>query len=132
MSDFTAPGGTVPAGAEERTGADRASIYDVSTREDVHFLRKHAVGLMGVLFLIVTGAAPISAMLFNTPISVGYGNGIGTPAGFLVATVVLTIFSVGYATMAQRITAAGGVFSFISPGLGRGLGVGAGVASRAA
>src|SRR5256886_1428600 len=44
MSDATVPGAHVPAGAEERTGADRASIYDVSTREDVHFLRKLAGG----------------------------------------------------------------------------------------
>jgi amino acid transporter len=131
MSDVTAPGGgaAVPAGAEARTGADRASMYDVSTRDDVHRLHERAVGLPGILFLIVTGSAPISAMLFNTPISVGYGNGIGTPAGFLVATVVLTIFSVGYATMAQRITAAGGFYSFISHGLGRELGMGAGFAS---
>src|SRR5438445_573351 len=124
MSDVPVPGG-VPAGAEERTGADRASMYDVSTRTDVHFLHKHAVGLLGVLFLTVTGSAPISAMLFNTPISVGFGNGIGTPAGFLVATVVLTIFSIGYAAMAQKITAAGGFYSFISHGLGRELGIGA-------
>jgi amino acid transporter len=131
MSDVTAPGGGagIPAGAEERTGADRASMYDISTREDVHRLHERAVGLPGILFLIVTGAAPISAMLFNTPISVGFGNGIGTPAGFLVATIVLTIFSVGYATMAQRITAAGGFYSFISHGLGRELGMGAGFAS---
>src|SRR5437763_17222467 len=132
MSDYPAPGATVPAGAEERTGADRASIYDVSTREDVHFLHKHAVGLMGVLFLTVTGAAPISAMLFNTPISVGFGNGIGTPAGFMFATVVLTIFSVGYCTMARKITATGGFYSFISHGLGRELGMGFAFASVAA
>src|SRR5713226_9141327 len=124
MSDVPVPGG-VPAGAEERTGADRASMYDVSTRTDVHFLHKHAVGLLGVLFLTVTGSAPISAMLFNTPISVGFGNGIGTPAGFLFATVVLTIFSIGYAAMAQKITAAGGFYSYISHGLGRELGIGA-------
>ena len=124
------PGGpAVPPGAEERTGSDRASMYDVSTRTDVHHLHKNAVGLLGVLFLTVTGAAPISAMLFNTPISVGFGNGIGTPAGFLFATVVLTIFSVGYATMAGKITAAGGFYSFISHGLGRELGVGAAFAS---
>jgi amino acid transporter len=131
MSDVTAGGGAahVPAGAEERTGADRASIYDVSAREDVHLLRKHAVGLAGVLFLTVTGAAPISAMLFNVPISVGFGNGIGTPAGFLFATVILAIFSVGYATMAQKITAAGGFYSFISHGLGRELGMGTAFAS---
>ena len=102
---------------------------DVSTRSDVHKLHGGAIGLWGVLFLTVTGAAPISAMLFNTPISVGYGNGIGTPAGFLVATIVLTIFSVGYAVMAQRITAAGGFYSFISHGLGRELGMGAGFAA---
>src|SRR5438876_1927381 len=132
MSDLTAPGATVPAGAEERTGADRASIYDVSVREDVHFLRKHAVGLMGVLFLTVTGSAPISAMLFNTPISVGFGNGIGTPAGFMFATVVLAIFSVGYCTMARKITATGGFYSFISHGLGRELGMGFAFASVAA
>src|SRR2546423_12209392 len=132
MSDFTAPGGTVPAGAEERTGADRASIYDVSTREDVHFLRKHAVGLMGVLFLTVTGSAPISAMLFNTPISVGFGNGIGTSAGFLVATIVLTVFSVGYVAMSRKVTTAGGFYSFISHGLGRELGMASGFAMVAA
>jgi amino acid transporter len=134
MSDVTVPGDAarVPPGAEERTGADRASMYDVSVRTDVHFLRKHAVGLLGVLFLTVTGSAPISAMLFNTPISVGFGNGIGTPAGFLFATVVLTIFSVGYCTMARKITAAGGFYSFISHGLGRELGMGFAFASVAA
>ena len=131
MSDATVPGAHVP-GAEERTGSDRASMYDVSVRDDVHFLHKHAIGLMGVLFLTVTGAAPISAMLFNTPISVGFGNGIGTPAGFLFATVVLTIFSVGYSTMAAKITAAGGFYSFISHGLGRELGMGFACASVAA
>jgi amino acid transporter len=84
---------------------------------------------MGVLFLTVTGAAPISAMLFNTPIAVGFGNGIGAPAGFLFATVILTIFSVGYCTMARKITAAGGFYSFISHGLGRELGMGFAFAS---
>jgi amino acid transporter len=126
MSDIPVPGDHIhPPGAEERTGSDRASMYDVSTRDDVHFLHKHAVGLWGVLFLTVTGSAPISAMLFNTPISVGFGNGIGTPAGFLFATIVLTIFSIGYAAMAQKITATGGFYSFISHGLGRELGIGA-------
>jgi amino acid transporter len=130
MSDATVPGEPpVPPSAEERTGSDRASMYDVSTRTDVHHLHKGAVGLLGVLFLTVTGSAPISAMLFNTPISVGFGNGIGTPAGFLFATIVLTIFSVGYASMAGKITAAGGFYSFISHGLGRELGVGAAFAS---
>jgi amino acid transporter len=125
MADISIPGEEVP-GSIDRTGGDRASLYDVTAREDVHLLHKGAIGLLGVLFLTVTGAAPISAMLFNTPISVGFGNGIGTPAGFLVATVILTIFSVGYIEMSRRVTAAGGFYSFISHGLGRELGMASG------
>jgi amino acid transporter len=105
---------------------------DVGQRDDVHKLRPGAVGLVGVLFLTVTGSAPISAMLFNTPISVGFGNGIGTPAGFMFATVVLTIFSVGYVAMSRKVTTAGGFYSFISHGLGRELGMASGFAMVAA
>jgi amino acid transporter len=105
---------------------------DVSQRKDIHQLRPGAVGLVGVLFLTVTGAAPISAMLFNTPIAVGFGNGIGAPAGFLFATVVLTVFGVGYVAMARKVTTAGGFYSFISHGLNRELGMASGFAMVAA
>lgn len=99
---------------------------DVGERKDVSRLKGNAIGLVGVLFMSVTGAAPISAMLFNTPIAVGYGNGVGAPAGFLVAGVVLTIFGVAYVAMARKVTTAGGFYSFISHGLGRELGMATG------
>src|SRR6202171_3576894 len=104
----------------------QADIFDVSARPDVPQLRKHAVGLWGVLFLTVTGSAPISAMLFNTPLAVGFGNGLGAPAAFLFATVILTVFSVGYVAMSRKVTTAGGFYSYISHGLGRELGLGTG------
>ncbi len=118
--------------AEEKVGTveplsqAQADIFDVSQRADVPQLRKHAVGLWGVLFLTVTGSAPISAMLFNTPLAVGFGNGLGAPAAFLFATVILTIFSVGYVAMSRKVTTAGGFYSYISHGLGRELGLGTG------
>src|SRR5215470_9795802 len=102
---------------------------DVTSRPDIDLLHTKAVGLIGVLFLTVTGAAPISAMLFNTPYAAGYGDGIGAPAAFLFATVVLLIFSVGYAAMAGKVTAVGGFYSFISHGLGRELGMAMGFGS---
>ena len=105
---------------------------DVAQRDDVHKLKPGAVGLAGVLFLTVTGSAPISAMLFNTPIAVGFGNGIGAPAGFMFATVVLVIFSVGYVAMSRKVTTAGGFYSFISHGVGRELGMASGFAMVAA
>src|SRR5262245_57740818 len=103
--------------------------FDVSQRGDVAKLRRGAVGLGGVLFLTVTGAAPISAMMFNTPIVVGFGQGVGAPSAFMFATIVLTIFSVGYVAMARKKTAAGGFYSYISHGLGRELGIGTGFGS---
>jgi amino acid transporter len=83
------------------------------------------LGLPSVLFCIVTGAAPLAAMLFNVPVAT-LGGGYASPAAFIVATIALTIFSVGYIAMARRVTSAGGFYTFVSRGLGRiaGLGVG--------
>jgi amino acid transporter len=90
-------------------------------------LKPNAIGLAGVIFVAVTGAAPISAMLFNVPFAVGYGTGLYTPAAFLFAAVILTIFSVSYVAMARKIRAAGGFYAFISHGLGREFGMAAGI-----
>ena len=102
---------------------------EVSSRKDVHKLHSKAIGLVGVLFLTVTGAAPMSAMLGNVPFAAGYGIGIYTPAAFVLATIVLTIFSIGYAAMAARVSTVGGFYSFISQGLGREIGMSAGITS---
>src|SRR6266436_9601358 len=126
MSDTREQAGSGDAGA---VSTELAESLDVSQRTDVPKLRKNAVGIWGVLFLTVTGSAPISAMLFNTPIVVGSGQGKGAPAAFLFATVVLTIFSVGYVAMARVKTTAGGFYSYISYGLGREAGIGAGYGS---
>ncbi len=119
----------VPESPRVADAVPQAEDYDVSQRQDVAKLRKGAIGLGGVLFLTVTGSAPISAMLFNTPIVVGFGQGVGAPAAFMFATIVLVVFSVGYVAMARKKTTAGGFYSYISHGLGRELGIGTGYAS---
>jgi amino acid transporter len=78
-----------------------------------------------VLFCIVTGAAPLAALLFNVPVAVS-GGGYAVPAAFILATIALTIFSVGYIEMARRVTAVGGFYTFITRGLGSVMGMGAG------
>ena len=90
-------------------------------------LRKGAIGLTAVLFMAVANAAPITAMSFNVPIGAGYGNGLGVPAGFLFATIVLSIFAIGFSAMAKHITTAGAFYGFISHGLGQVWGMAAGL-----
>jgi amino acid transporter len=105
---------------------------DVSERADVEKLKGGSLGLLQVLFLCVTGSAPLAVFMFNFPFSVGAGNEKGTPAGFLFATVVLTIFSVGYVQMAKKLRAAGGMFTYVSHGLGRPWGLMSGLSLAAA
>jgi amino acid transporter len=111
--------------------AANSNTVDVSKSPNVKLLQSKAVGLVGVLFLTVTGAAPESAMLGNVPFAAGFGIGTYTPAAFLLATIVLTIFSIGYAAMASRVSSVGGFYSFISQGLGREAGMSSGFASFA-
>jgi amino acid transporter len=91
--------------------------------DKMQHLKRGAVGLGAVCFMALATAAPITAMTGNVPIAVGYGNGIHAPAGFLVATVILTIFVVGYAAMSRHITATGSFYGYISHGLGQGAGM---------
>ncbi|MEU1288814.1 APC family permease [Kitasatospora sp. NPDC005856] len=90
-------------------------------------LKADSVGLVGVVFMALATAAPITAMTGNLPIIVGQGNGAGAPAAYIVATVVLTVFSVGYVAMARHITAAGAFYGYVSHGLGRVVGMASGL-----
>ncbi|WP_326721641.1 APC family permease [Streptomyces sp. NBC_00243] len=93
----------------------------------VHRLKPNAIGLLGVVFMAVATAAPITAMTGNVPFMVSAGNGIGAPASYLVAMVVLAIFSVGFTSMAKHITSTGAFYGFISYGLGRTVGLASGL-----
>ena len=90
-------------------------------------LKKGAIGMLAVIFMAVANAAPITAMTSNTPIAVGFGNGLGAPAGFLFATIILTLFALGYVAMAKHITTTGAFYGFISHGLGQVWGMASGL-----
>jgi amino acid transporter len=79
-----------------------------------------------VVFVAVPPPAPITAMVGNVPIAVGFGNGSHAPAGYIVATVVLSLFAIGYATMARHLTATGAFYGYIAHGLGRIVGMASG------
>lgn len=100
---------------------------ETAPADSVQRLKRNAVGTVGVIFMAVATAAPITAMVGNVPIAVGFGNGSHAPAGYLVATIVLGLFAIGYATMAKHITATGAFYGYISHGLGRVMGMASGL-----
>ena len=103
-----------------------ANDVDVTTRDDIDKLKANAVGLYSILFLCVTGSAPLAVFIYNTPFTMPFGSGNTGPATFFFATIVLTIFSIAYAEMAKKVRAAGGMYTYVSHGLGQSWGLMAG------
>src|SRR5699024_1400745 len=68
-----------------------------------------------------------TAMGGVVPISLGFGAGMYAPGGYIIAMIVLMLFSVGYLSMAQHITCAGAFYGFVSHGLGRVAGMASGL-----
>lgn len=89
-------------------------------------LKANALGLWDVVFMAVATSAPITAMAGNLPVGVGFGVGTGAPATYIWATIILSVFAVGYVAMSRYVTSTGAFYGFISRGIGRIPGLGAG------
>ncbi len=110
----------------------KVRVGDATMNKEIKRLKAGSIGTIAVVFMAMATAAPITAMTGNVPIAVGYGNGIYAPAGYIVAGIILTIFTVGYAAMSRHITNTGAFYSYISHGLGSAVGFMSGVLSAVA
>ena len=93
------------------------------TTDETQRLSGH-LGTVGVVFMVVAAAAPLTVIGGNMPLSMGLGNGAGAPVGFLIAAVVLLLFSIGFVTMTPHVPEAGAFFSYVTLGLGKRPGTG--------
>lgn len=78
-----------------------------------------------VVFLVIAAAAPLASMIGNLPIAIAHGTGANVPVAFLLAGLVLLLFSVGFSFIAHRLVRAGAFYAYIAEGLGKPFGVGA-------
>jgi amino acid transporter len=83
------------------------------------------LGVRSIVFMVIAAAAPLTVIGGNVPLAVGAGNGAGAPVGFVIAGIVLLIFSVGFVTMTPHVKEAGAFFSYVTTGLGSRFGLGA-------
>ncbi|CAN5388146.1 APC family permease [soil metagenome] len=82
------------------------------------------LGPIGIVFMVVAAAAPLTVIGGNMPLAMGLGNGAGAPVGFAIAALVLLVFSVGFVTMTPHVPEAGAFFSYVTVGLGERMGKG--------
>ncbi|GAA0470999.1 MULTISPECIES: APC family permease [Tatumella] len=82
------------------------------------------LGVGSIVFMVIAAAAPLTVIGGNVPLAIGIGNGVGAPFGFLIASLILLVFAVGFVAMTPHVKEAGAFYSYISQGLGLRAGMG--------
>ncbi|MFF5184223.1 APC family permease [Streptomyces sp. NPDC000345] len=92
-------------------------------------LKPDSLGVLGILFFVLSAQAPLTGIAGAVPIAIAVGNGAGAPAAYVAAGVVVLLFSIGFVAMGRHVVDAGAFYTYIGRGLGRSTGSGsAGVA----
>jgi amino acid transporter len=104
---------THPPGPPTEDAATTSNI----ARRDSHQLRHGRLGVFAVAFFVISAAAPLTAMAGGAPVAMLLGNGPGIPPAYVVVSLILLIFSVGYTAMARHHTSTGAFYSFVARGL---------------
>ena len=89
-----------------------------------HRKLRGTLGVWGIVFVVVAAASPLGVMGGPVPLGIASGNGIGFPAIYLVSTLILLLFAVGFTALAPYVPDAGAFYSYIGKGLGRVTGFG--------
>lgn len=84
------------------------------------------VGTTSVVLTVMAFLAPLGAVAGYVPLVIGYGNGLGAPAVFLVCGLILMLFSFGYLALVRQVPRPGAFYAYVSAGLGKSLGLGSG------
>lgn len=81
-------------------------------------LRPNALGAASIMFLVVSAAAPLTAVAGGVPLAMLLGNGAGVAGAVALVTVILLLFAVGYVAMSRHVRNAGAFYAFAAQGLG--------------
>ncbi|MGW3497421.1 APC family permease [Streptomyces sp. NPDC001020] len=87
-------------------------------------LKPNSLGVLGILFFVLSAQAPLTGMAGAVPLAVGIGNGAGTPAAYVASGAMVLLFSVGFVAMGRHVVDAGAFYTYIGKGLGRLIGSG--------
>jgi len=94
---------------------------------NINGLRKNSLGLFSLVFFVVAAASPLTGVIGGLPVAIFTGNGGGVPAVYIMACIILMLFSVGYIAMSRYVNDAGAFYTYISKGLGENWGASASV-----
>lgn len=77
-----------------------------------------SLGTTAIVFMVVAAAAPLTVVGGTMPLGFGLGNGLGLPSMFVVAAVILCLFTVGLSRMSRVVSKPGAFYTYVKEGLG--------------
>jgi amino acid transporter len=95
-------------------------------------LKQGKLGVAAIVFYVISASAALVGMTGAVPVAMLLGNGAAVPGTYLLAGLVLLLFSVGYTAMSHKVTNAGAFFAYVGKGLGSKFGVSAALISLVA
>ncbi|WP_309108244.1 APC family permease [Arthrobacter sp.] len=98
---------------------------DAPAREHSTALRSGSIGVLGILFFVLSAQAPLTGIVGALPLAAALGNGAGAPGAYLIVGIVIVIFAVGFVAMSRKIQANGAFYAYITAAFGRKTGTGA-------
>lgn len=98
---------------------------DAPAKEHSTALRAGSIGVLGILFFVLSAQAPLTGIVGAAPLAAALGNGAGAPGAYLVVGIVIVIFAVGFVAMSRKIQANGAFYAYITAAFGRRTGAGA-------
>jgi amino acid transporter len=110
MASFDDP---ISARASQETNALDAAQAGVDR------LHTNALGLPAIFFVCVAAIAPAASMLFNVPVMASQA-GAATPLVFVLSAIGVLLLGVSVVSFALRLSSAGGFYTWVRHGLGRG------------
>jgi amino acid transporter len=86
-------------------------------------LRAGRLSTAGLFFLGIAAVTPLTVVAGAVPLGYGKIGQLGIPVGYAVVALVLALFAVGLAAMANHVPNSGAFYSYVAAGLGRPAGV---------
>jgi amino acid transporter/GNAT superfamily N-acetyltransferase len=100
-------------------------LLDYRSDKIFRTLAGNRLDVAAVTFIIISAAAPLTAITGVATIAFATTGAIGLPIAYLVVAAILMIFAVGYVAMSRHVANAGALYTYVARGLGRVPGVSA-------
>lgn len=111
-------------GAEPGTPDVRRAAQDAD--EAAHKHLKGGVSTASIVLTVMAFLAPLGATAGYVPLVIGFGNGLGAPAIFLLCGAVLGLFSFGFLALVRQVARPGAFYAYVTAGLGKRFGLASG------